>query len=125
MAISLYDLSVSCFLQALGGVAGFMDKGLAHCRDNGIDPTEIVETRLFPDMLPFRFQILSIAHHSLGAIEGVKNGLFAPQREIPLLDYAGLQKIIADARDALQLSLIHISEPTRQAEISYAVFCLK
>ena len=25
----------------------------------------------------------------------------------------------------LQLSLIHISEPTRQAEISYAVFCLK
>ena len=25
----------------------------------------------------------------------------------------------------LGLSLIHISEPTRQAEISYAVFCLK
>src|SRR5674476_1636000 len=24
-----------------------------------------------------------------------------------------------------ELSLIHISEPTRQAEISYAVFCLK
>src|SRR5665213_4378114 len=27
--------------------------------------------------------------------------------------------------DHLDLSLIHISEPTRQAEISYAVFCLK
>ena len=26
---------------------------------------------------------------------------------------------------AEDLSLIHISEPTRQAEISYAVFCLK
>ena len=26
---------------------------------------------------------------------------------------------------AQDLSLIHISEPTRQAEISYAVFCLK
>ena len=25
----------------------------------------------------------------------------------------------------MSLSLIHISEPTRQAEISYAVFCLK
>src|SRR5674476_631206 len=25
----------------------------------------------------------------------------------------------------IELSLIHISEPTRQAEISYAVFCLK
>src|SRR5665213_3692900 len=28
-------------------------------------------------------------------------------------------------RLSLVLSLIHISEPTRQAEISYAVFCLK
>ena len=31
-----------------------------------------------------------------------------------------------DSMEYLQnLSLIHISEPTRQAEISYAVFCLK
>ena len=29
------------------------------------------------------------------------------------------------ARQNPRLSLIHISEPTRQAEISYAVFCLK
>src|SRR5674476_1578866 len=29
------------------------------------------------------------------------------------------------ADNPLYLSLIHISEPTRQAEISYAVFCLK
>ena len=28
-------------------------------------------------------------------------------------------------QSAQVLSLIHISEPTRQAEISYAVFCLK
>ena len=32
------------------------------------------------------------------------------------------QKLITNAK---ALSLIHISEPTRQAEISYAVFCLK
>ena len=32
---------------------------------------------------------------------------------------------IADRNLQLCLSLIHISEPTRQAEISYAVFCLK
>src|SRR5674476_1486079 len=33
------------------------------------------------------------------------------------------QALIHDGAEAL--SLIHISEPTRQAEISYAVFCLK
>ena len=30
-----------------------------------------------------------------------------------------------EIEDITPLSLIHISEPTRQAEISYAVFCLK
>ena len=32
---------------------------------------------------------------------------------------------LSKIRDIPLLSLIHISEPTRQAEISYAVFCLK
>ena len=31
----------------------------------------------------------------------------------------------AFALEALELSLIHISEPTRRTPISYAVFCLK
>ena len=65
MAISLYDLSVASFLQTMGGVAGFLQRGLDHCRDNNTDPSEIVETRLYGDMLPFRFQIVSVAHHSL------------------------------------------------------------
>src|SRR5674476_1577272 len=41
----------------------------------------------------------------------------------------GAKQIFLTAQDGgaygLDLSLIHISEPTRQAEISYAVFCLK
>jgi len=101
MAIPLYDLSVATFLQTLGGVAGFMERGLAHMTDNNIDPAEIVETRLWGDMLPFRFQIVSVAHHSVGAIEGVKSGVFAPPGEIPPLDYAALQKLVADARETL------------------------
>ena len=32
---------------------------------------------------------------------------------------------LTESDSTLNLSLIHISEPTRQAEISYAVFCLK
>ena len=102
MAIALYDLSVASYLQTLGGVAGFLERGLDHCRETNLDPNEIVETRLFPDMLPFRFQIWSVAHHSAGAIEGVKAGVFSPPPPTPDLDYAGLQKVVADARDNLQ-----------------------
>ena len=38
---------------------------------------------------------------------------------------ARLKKNANTSRVVYTLSLIHISEPTRQAEISYAVFCLK
>jgi hypothetical protein len=102
MAISLYDASVACFLQTLGGVDGFLSRGLAHCNERNIDPNEIVETRLFSDMLPFRYQILAVAGHSIGAMRGVKQGLFSPATEMPPLDYAGLQKVITDAIEALQ-----------------------
>ena len=102
MAISLYDVSVTSFLQTLGGVSGFLERGLAHCQDNGIDPEEIVETRLFPDMLPFRFQVISVAHHTKGAIDGVKAGVFSPGGVMEPLNYSGLQALVADAQAALK-----------------------
>ena len=36
-----------------------------------------------------------------------------------------LSEATSQAEDILELSLIHISEPTRLRRISYAVFCLK
>lgn len=97
MSISLYDVSVTSFLQTLGAVSAFLDKGLAHCTSAGIDPESIVETRLHPDMLPFRFQLVSVAHHSAGAIEGVRAGVFVPPSMDPSLTYAGLQALITDS----------------------------
>ena len=102
MAISLYDASVACFIQTLTGVSGYLDRGLAHCSEHGIDTNELVETRLYPDMFPFRFQIVSVAHHSLGAIEGVKAGVFGPPSDVRAHDYAGLQGVVADALAALK-----------------------
>jgi hypothetical protein len=101
MAITLYDLSVGCFLQTLGGVEGFLAKGLAHFKEKGVDPNEIVETRLFADMLPFRFQVAAVAHHSAGALQGAAAGAFAPPAA-STADYAGLQKMVTDARTSLE-----------------------
>jgi uncharacterized protein len=53
-------------------------------------------------MLPFRFQVIAVAHHSLGAIEGAQKGLFLPPTGVANQDYAALQNIIADARAKLQ-----------------------
>ncbi len=102
MTLSLYEASVPSYLQTLTAVSGVLDKGLAHCRENGIDPEGMVETRLFPDMLPFRFQIQSVVHHSLGAIEAIDSGVFRPPGELPQHDYAALQALVGQTREALQ-----------------------
>src|SRR5665213_2946742 len=44
---------------------------------------------------------------------------------LPSWPWGGGPMVQEKEGDAMVLSLIHISEPTRQAEISYAVFCLK
>jgi uncharacterized protein len=101
MATSLYDQSVAAYLQTLGGVAGFLERGLAHCRDNNIDPEEIVETRLWGDMAPFRFQIVSVVHHSAGAMVGVQAGTFSPPTDTRPHSYVELQGIVNEARETL------------------------
>jgi uncharacterized protein len=101
MAISLYDVSVVSFQQVLAGVAGFLEKGRAHCAANGIDLDGIVASSLAPDMFPFRFQVVSVAHHSLGALRGVEAGVFGPP-DAGDLDYAGLQGLIDEAQAGLR-----------------------
>jgi hypothetical protein len=102
MALSLYDVSVATYLQILGSASRFLAKGREHLEKNGVDLHEVVETRLYPDMLPFRFQIVSVAHHSLGAIRGIESGVFTPPPAAPDLDYAALEKLVGDARSSLE-----------------------
>src|SRR5678809_953779 len=62
--------------------------------------------------------------------ETVSNDIFPDAHLSSILRFSPLS-LMYQARNCskpsttLTLSLIHISEPTRQAEISYAVFCLK
>jgi hypothetical protein len=97
MAITLHDASAALFTQTLGAVDGFLRFSLKHFQETGADPAEIVETRLFSDMLPFRYQIQAAIGHSVGAIEGAKGGEFKPPYGNPASDYAALQKEVADA----------------------------
>ena len=100
MPVSLYDASVGTYLQILASVEGVLDKGREHCEANGIDLGEVVEMRLIDDMLPFRFQLISVTHHSLGAIQGVEAGVFSPPT-MNDLDYGGLRDMVGNARKAL------------------------
>jgi len=101
MTFSLYDASVANYLQTLGAVSGILDRSLAHFREHEVDPEQVVEARLAPDMLPFRFQILSVVHHSRGAIEGAQQGAFHPPSGKASPDFAGLQALVTETRENL------------------------
>ena len=101
MTLSLYDISVPGYLQVLGGITGVLQKGADFARESDLDLAEIVQTKLRPDMLPFQFQVISVCHHSLGAIKGIREGLFTPPPTLDL-DFAGLQRLVEDATAELQ-----------------------
>ncbi|MGE0387220.1 MAG: DUF1993 family protein [Gammaproteobacteria bacterium] len=101
MAFSLYDATVPCYQQILGSVAGLLDKARAHCADKALAPDALIQARLAEDMFPFAYQVKSAAVHSIGAIEGVRKGVFSPDRGEPPADFDGLAARVAQAREAL------------------------
>jgi hypothetical protein len=101
VSISFYDASVGTYLQVLEGVAGVLEKGAEHAAEAGLDLQEVVMTRLREDMMPFHFQVVSVAHHSWGAVQGMQQGSFSPPSFELDKDYAGLQALVAEARDGL------------------------
>ena len=105
MPFSLYDATVANFLQGLAALEAILSRAQPHFAHQGTALDEIVRARLAPDMLPFSFQIVSAAHHSMGAINGARQGLFKPPSAPEGLDFAGLRALAAQAHQGLgQLS---------------------
>jgi hypothetical protein len=80
MPISLHAAVVPSMLQILGAGRGWLDKAAA----SGIAEGDIIDAKLAEDMLPFAYQVRSMADHSAGAIEGVREGVFRPKFGEPL-----------------------------------------
>lgn len=99
MAISFYDASVGSYQQVVAAMAALLDKAATHFPEDEVAALPAVGVH--PDMLPLRFQIRSVRHHSMGAIEGVRSGVFRPPGKGPENGYADLQAILATTRDEL------------------------
>jgi hypothetical protein len=102
MAFSLYAATIPSYLQILGAVLGLLDKAEAFCTDKGVEPAEILDARLAPDMHPFTYQVKSTAVHSIGAIEGVRRGMFSPDETDPPESFAALKSRIDSTIGAIR-----------------------
>ncbi|MFP6816845.1 MAG: DUF1993 domain-containing protein [Pseudomonadales bacterium] len=101
MSISFYDASVGSYQQVLGSVAGILDKGMVFAAENDTGLDEIVATRIRDDMMPFHFQIVSVCHHSWGALQGMRDGRFTPPSFELDKDYQQLQALVSEAQEGV------------------------
>ena len=95
--IPFHDVSIAVYAQSLPAVCATMDKAKAQFAGTGVDPEAILDVALIEDMKPLAFQLRSVVHHSLGAIEGLRSGRFAPPPPSPPLAWDVLRERIADA----------------------------
>lgn len=108
MPFSLYDATIPSYQQILGAVSGLLSVAETFCSENGIGNEEIIQARLADDMQPFAYQVKSTAVHSLGAIEGVRRGVFSPDMTTPPETFTALKARIADTLSSLET--IHPAE---------------
>lgn len=57
MASTFYDASISALVLGLTNLSHLIDKAIEHARVHGIEPSQLVQARLAPDMLPFSGQV--------------------------------------------------------------------
>lgn len=103
MPFSLYDATIPSYQQILGAVSGLLIIAETFCSENDIGNEEIIQARLADDMQPFAYQVKSTAVHSLGAIEGVRLGVFSPDMTTPPETFTALKARIADTLSALEM----------------------
>ena len=97
MALTLHAATIPSYLQILASLSRLIGKAEAHCAEKGLEPAELIQARLAPDMYPFAYQVKSTAVHSLGAIEGVRAGVFQPDTAPPPDSFAGLRARVEQA----------------------------
>lgn len=102
MPISLYDATVPSYLQTLGAALGLIGKAEAFCAEKNISEQDLLATHLAEDMLPLTWQLKWLTTHSLGAIEGVRAGLFHPDRSPPAESLAAFREQITATIAALK-----------------------
>src|SRR5580700_5990364 len=102
MALSLYAATVPSYRQILGAVSGLLDKADAFCTEKRLAPQDLIQARLADDMQPFAYQVKSTVVHSLGAIQGVRAGVFSPDTSAPPQTFAALKARIVETLAALE-----------------------
>ncbi|MDB5872324.1 MAG: hypothetical protein JWQ07_1766 [Ramlibacter sp.] len=98
MTISMSSASLPVFKAMLGNLSHILDKGAAHAEGRKFDPAALLQSRLFPDMLPFTRQVLiacDAAKNGVARISGVEAPKFDDTESTFAELKARIQKTVA------------------------------
>jgi uncharacterized protein len=83
VTISMYNSSVSVFTQYLGSLSGLLDRAAVYAETRKIDPSILLNTRLYPNMYNLTRQVAEAIRHAVVAcalLSGVEPPVF-PETE--------------------------------------------
>jgi len=93
MTISMYQASAPRFANMLKNLSAILEKAQAHAEAKKIDPDVLLESRLYPDMLPLVRQVQIASDNAKGAVARLA-GVEVPK-------YEDTEETIADLRARL------------------------
>jgi hypothetical protein len=73
MPLSMYGASVPLFTRTLNALSAVLDKADAYCAAKKVEPSVLLNTRLYPDMLPLTRQVqltCDFAKNCVGRLSG-------------------------------------------------------
>jgi hypothetical protein len=102
MPLSLHAAFVPTALQVVHATNKLIDKAETWCGDAGCPEGDLFATRLIADMHALPFQFASVAHHTGGAVEGVRAGVFHPPSGTMPDTFAACRETLAVAAETLE-----------------------
>jgi hypothetical protein len=67
MAVSLHSVATTSNLPRFKGLKLALEQAEAYCTDRKVDPSALINARLFPDMAPLKGQVQLASDHAKGA----------------------------------------------------------
>jgi hypothetical protein len=105
MSLTMYDASAPVFRRMLVNLSQILAKAEVHAAQNGLDPAELVQARLYPDMFPLVRQVQIASDVSKGAVARLA-GIEPPKM-------ADEEQTFEDVRGRIERTLAFIAEAPR------------
>jgi hypothetical protein len=107
MSNLMYSMSVPVFVRMLGNLSAILEKGAAYAEAKKIEPSVLLNARLYPDMFPLALQVRIAGDYAKGAAARL-TGNEPPKYEDNETTFAEL-----NARIARTLEYVQSHDPER------------